>query len=248
MANIVRFDSRPVLKSPYFIEALPGIGNVGKIAGDFLADAFKAVKFVSIYSEDLPPQITTDEECVAHLVANELWYADIGGRDVVFLRGLSQGSTAEGQFALAQDVVSILLSLNVKRIITLGGYGTGKLVDRPRVLGAVSDAKLKPELTDYGVTFVPNEPQGGIIGAAGLLLGLGRVYGIDSCCLMGETSGYFNDYKSAQAVVGILVKMFAVDPDQKELQDRTAKFEELTAKVKETAADDGKYDSFSYIG
>ncbi len=247
MANIIRFDSHPALQEPYFIEALPGIGNVGKIAGDFLAEAAKAVKFASIYSEDLPPQVIPDENCVIKMASNELWDGNLGGRDVVFLRGESQGISSEGQFGLAQDVVAILLKLNVKRIITLGGYGTGAMVDEPRVFGAVSDAKLKPELTRYGVTFEPNEPQAGIIGAAGLLVGLGQIYGVDSFCLMGETSGYFIDYKSAKAVVAALVRMFGTDVDLKTLEEKSAQLDELTSKVKEAAGKEQDHD-LSYIG
>ena len=63
------------------------------------------------------------------------------------------------------------------------------------------------ELKGYGVEFKPNEPGGGIVGASGLLLGLGELRGIDAACLMGVTSGYLVDPKSAQAVLKVLCKI-----------------------------------------
>ncbi len=38
------------LNNPVFIEALPGIGHVGKLAADHMIDEFNATKFAEIYS------------------------------------------------------------------------------------------------------------------------------------------------------------------------------------------------------
>ncbi|MBP6021003.1 MAG: proteasome assembly chaperone family protein [Candidatus Methanomethylophilaceae archaeon] len=246
MASIVRYDSKPVLKDPIFIEALPGIGDVGKVAGDFIAESFGAKRFASIYSEDFPPQVTVDDDCVAHMACNELWHSSVGGRDVIFLRGDFQGSTPEGQFYLAQDVMNILLDYNVSRIVTLGGFGTGCMVENPRVLGAVSKKELKAELEGYGVVFSPGEPEAGILGATGLLLGLGKIYGIDSVCLMGETSGFFVDHKGALAIVGVLMKILGTEYDTSDLKAKCVQIEELTAKVKEIDDRDSR-DTLTYI-
>ena len=125
MESIVKYDSKPVLKDPILIEALPGIGNVGKIAGDFIADSLGAVKFASIFSMNFPPQVNPDQDCVVHMACNELWYAKApNGQDIVFLRGNYQASTPAGQFILAQDVMEIMMSYDVSKFITLGGYGT----------------------------------------------------------------------------------------------------------------------------
>jgi uncharacterized protein (TIGR00162 family) len=234
MANIVTYDSKPQLVSPSFIECLPGIGNVGKIAGDFFADAVGAKKFATIYSEHLPPQVFPDDDCVINMTRNELWYArDVNGKDIIFLRGEYQGATPEGQFQLSKEVFDLVIEFGISDITTLGGYGTGTMVDEPRVLGAVSDAAVKKKYSAVGVTFVPGEPQAGIIGASGVLLGLGKIYKIPSICLMGETSGYFVDHKSAMAIVNVLIKVFGVDLDLKDLLEKSEHIDALTAKVKE---------------
>ncbi len=239
----------PDLKRPILIEGLPGVGNVGKIAVDFLCDALKAVKFGTIYSENFPPQVTLDDQCVIQPACNELYYIkDLNGRDVIFLRGDCQGSTPEGQYIICEDVTTeVLLKLDVSYIYTLGGYGTGAMVDTPRVLGAVSDAKLKTKLEEHGVVFSPGEPAAGIVGASALFIMFGKMYGIDSACLMGETSGYFVDHKSAAAVLQVLESILGVTLDKKDLEEKSHQIDELTAKVKEYEVSQDNQD-LGYIG
>jgi len=73
---------------------------------------------------------------------------------------------------LADCYCEIAEGFKVKRIYTLGGFGVGHLVNEPRVLGAVNRAELRSEIETAGVMFNRDEPGGGIIGAAGLILGL----------------------------------------------------------------------------
>ena len=40
--------SNPRLKKPILVSGLPGVGNVGKIALDFMVDKLKAKKFMEI--------------------------------------------------------------------------------------------------------------------------------------------------------------------------------------------------------
>ncbi|MCL1979302.1 MAG: proteasome assembly chaperone family protein [Methanomassiliicoccaceae archaeon] len=244
--TIVIYDSRPSLKDPLFIECLPGIGNVGKTAGDFIADSLNAERFATIYSEHFPPQVLLDDDNIVELANNQLWYVkDVGGRDIIFLRGDCQGSTQEGQFELCVEILNIVMGYGISGIITLGGYGTGQMVDVPRIFGAVTDLKIKKEYKGYGVEFPPGDPAAGIIGASGVFVGLGKVHGIPSICIMGETSGYFVDHKSAMAMVGVLMKKLDVELDLTDLQDKSEKIDELTAKVKEI---DGRNQDLGYIG
>ena len=143
----VRYDFTPEMDHPILIEGLPGVGNVGKIAADYLCEKLDGKKFATIYSESFPPQVILDNDCVVHMACNELWYAKVNGKDVVFLRGNYQGSTPEGQYLICDDLMrDVFLRMDLSYIYTLGGYGTGQMVDKPRVLGAVSDIALKQEL------------------------------------------------------------------------------------------------------
>lgn len=249
--TIIKFDSKPVLRKPIVIEGLPGIGNVGKISADFLSCSLKAERFATVYSEHFPPQITLDDECVARFACNEFYYAEHVGAndvDVIFILGDYQGTTPNGQFVLCNDMMDdILLKMDVSAIYTLGGYGTGLMADKPRVLGAVSKSSLKTRLEEFGIVFSPGEPAGGIVGASGVLFGLAQMHGIDSACIMGETSGYFVDHKSAIALICVLEKILGIEVDKSDLDKKSKQIDELTAKVKEYEVSQKKED-LGYIG
>ena len=55
---LVKKINSPKLKNPILIEGLPGVGNVGKIAVDFLIDKFEATKFdslITLQQQEYPP-------------------------------------------------------------------------------------------------------------------------------------------------------------------------------------------------
>ncbi|MCL2785764.1 MAG: proteasome assembly chaperone family protein [Methanomassiliicoccaceae archaeon] len=248
MGNVVIFEERPELRDPVLVEGLPGVGNVGKIAADHIAGKLDAKCFARIYSKHFPPQVMLDADNVAHLACNELYYVKgTGNNDLIFLLGEYQGLTAEGQFELAEDMMQIAADLNVRRIFTLGGYGTGGVVEDPRILGAVSSVSMKDELEKHGVTFIPGEPSAGIAGASGLILGMARMKNMEAACMMGETSGYFIDHKSAAVLAKVLISILDIDVDMKELDERSQQMEEFTSKIKEIAEGQEK-GHLGYIG
>ena len=114
------------------------------------------------------------------------------------------------------------------------------------MLGAVNRAELRGELEAAGVTFNRDEPGGGIVGAAGLMLGLSVQQGIDAVCLMGETSGYLVDPMSAANVLAMLSKLTGVAVDSTKLNDRAAEMEKAIENLVE--GDKGKDEELSYIG
>src|SRR2546422_11198766 len=109
------------------------------------------------------------------------------GRDLVLLTGDYQGLTPEGQYELSDFILRELKKLGVRRVFTLGGYGMGRIVTKPRVLGAATGIDLVKEMEKYGVGFSRGEPGAGIVGARGLLLGLGRLVGVEAGWLTGGT-------------------------------------------------------------
>lgn len=246
MASLVSFDSRPVLNEPVFISGLPGVGNIGKMAADLIASQSGAVRFATVLSEDLPPQVMVDAESVARPASCELWHARIGERDVVFLLGEFQGTTPVGQFRLSKDVFDIIIPHDPSLVITLGGYGTGALGPAPRVLAAVTDAALGPAMESAGAGLYPNEPQGGIVGAAAVFLSLANHYGIPAACIMGETSGYIVDHRSSRNVVNVLGNLLGTTFDTSEFQPFIDQIEKACIQASD-AQEAGPAEDLSYI-
>lgn len=233
---IILKTKKPKIKDVIFIEGLPGVGNVGKLAAEHLIDELKAEKYADIFSKYFPPQVLVDDDGVVKLVNNELYFVKHNKKlkhDLLFLVGDYQGLTPEGQYNLSNKLLEIAEGFGVKLIITLGGYGLGRMIDKPKVLGAVSNPKMIKEMKDFGVVFQRGEPGSGIVGASGLLLGLGKIKKIDGVCLMGETSGYFADPKSAQEVLKVLTKILEVEIDFSELEVKANQIDKITSQIRD---------------
>jgi uncharacterized protein len=234
-------------EDPILIEGLPGIGQVGKLVAEYMIHMLGAEKIAEIHSIYFPPQVILEENGLVRLARNELYSYRALGKDLVFLVGDHQSTSNEGHYLLADQYCTIAEELKVKRIYTLGGFGVGHLVNDPRVLGAVNRVELIAELEAAGVTFNREEPGGGIIGAAGLMLGIAAQRGIDAVCLMGETSGYLVDPMSAANVLTILSKLIDVPVDPTKLNDRASEMEKFIEKFVEGNRLQ-KDEELSYIG
>jgi uncharacterized protein (TIGR00162 family) len=186
-------------------------------------------------------------------VNNELFFIkaqDDDSEDLILLVGDYQGMTPDGQYELASRVLDVAKEFKVKMIFTLGGYGMGKVIKEPRVLGATTSDDLVEKMKSFGITFPKGEPGSGIVGASGLLLGLGKIMGIDSVCLMGETSGYFADPKAATAVLEVLTKVLKVKVDFKELEIKAKEIDFMTNKLKDLEKNmlEGPEEDLNYFG
>lgn len=234
------------LVDPVLIEGLPGIGQVGKLVAEYMIHILNAEKIGEIHSIYFPPQVILEEDGLARLARNELFLYRSGVKDVVFLVGDHQSTSNEGHYILADYYCEIAQELMVKQVYTLGGFGVGHLVNEPRVLGAVNRKELRQSLESTGVILERGESGGGIVGAAGLILGLSAQRGIDAVCLMGETSGYLVDPMAAASVLTILSKLIDIPVDPTKLNDRASEMEKAIESMVE--GEKGKDEELNYIG
>jgi len=243
----VNFFREENLDAPILVEGLPGIGQVGKLVAEHLLDELNSEKIAEIYSPHFPPQVIVDSDGMARMVTNDIYRFDDGERKLLFLVGDFQSNTAEGHYILTECYLDIAEKLGVKRIYTLGGYGVGHLVEKSRVLSAVNMNSLKKEVEEAGGVFVGEESGGGIIGASGLLLGMGARRGIEGICLMGETSGYVVDPLSASSVTTVLSKLIDIEVDMTSLEERAEAMEQMFERIQE-AEQMKQSDELRYIG
>lgn len=233
---VIQWQGKVSLKDPILVEGLPGVGNVGKLAADYLKDAVKALPLATIYSKYLPPQVYVNEDGTIRLVSHELYYARGGRpreRDLLILVGDYQGLSPEGQYELTDRVLKVAQELGVRELYTLAGFAQGHMVDAPRVLGAASSPARVEAMKALGVVFSRTDPGGGLLGASGLFLGLGRLYGMESVCLMGETSGYFVDPRGAEAVLKVLSRVLQRELDLSALEGKAREIDRIAAKFRE---------------
>lgn len=218
---------------PVVIEGLPGVGHVGKLAAEHLIEEYDSRHVCRVYSEHFPPQVKIDDTGIASLAAADFYAVPAGDRGLVILVGDYQATEGVGHYRLTEAFLDIAESVAVSEILALGGVPTGELVEETTVIGAVTDPAAQERFEEIGVEFRANEPAGGIVGTSGLLLGLGARRDLPAACLMGETSGYLVDPKSAKAVLEILQTLLGFDVDFTRLEDRAAEMEEFIRQYQE---------------
>jgi uncharacterized protein (TIGR00162 family) len=252
--TVVKILGKVDLEDPIMIEGLPGVGHVGKLVAEHIVEELDVEKIVEIYSPHFPPQVLVKDDFTVHLVKNEIYACKSEDKqDMLIVVGDHQSATNEGHYEISGIILDIAEEYGVKRIYTLGGYVTGQLDEKRIVLGAVNNIDLVEEMKGHGVEFKQNEPAGGIVGVSGLLLGISELRSMDAVCLMGTTSGYLVDPKSAQAVLEVFSSVLDLEIDAQALEERAKEMERIIAKIVEmeqmqVQTDMGTDDDLRYIG
>ncbi|MCX6801310.1 MAG: PAC2 family protein [Candidatus Diapherotrites archaeon] len=226
-----------VLKKTAFSDAvllvgLPGIGLVGKIAVDYLLKQFKTEKIAEILSDSFPPSIHTKNSKI-FLIKNELFHFKHKKKDFLFLAGPVQpaldfkvGSSHE-HYEFAETLVNFFKSIGVKEIVTLAGINVGgaRLSAKPKVIVAATDDKVLLLWKKAGAK--EDKKEGLISGAAGLIVGIGRLHAIEGACLMGETNVQlvYGDHGSAKSVIEVLSRRFGFRLDMHSIEKETKNIE-----------------------
>ena len=249
---IIKVLSEPEMKDVALIEGLPGVGNVGKVALDHVIKELKPELFAKIYSKNLPPQVLLDDDGITSLVSQNLYHLEKDGKHFVLLAGEYQGADSRGQYELAYELLSFLQErYGISEIFTLGGYGLGKMLEEPRVLGAATSEEMAGRMKEAGAVFLKGEPSNGIIGASGILLGIGKeLFGVDGGCLMGETSGYIVDSRSGRNVLEVLMKLTGIEVSTEELEIQSEETQKILDNLREMAESslDEENEDLRYIG
>jgi len=229
---------RPKLNNPVFIEGLPGVGNVGRIAAGYLAEQLKAKKFAELFSSHFMPFVLLHQSSAVHVLKNEFYYykgKKKGERDLIILIGDSQSVDPEGHYEIVNTILDYVSKFGVKEQFTLAGLSVGEQIKTPKVIGAVSEPDLIKKYGNLGIDFDAGARVGTIVGASGLLLGLGRYYKMDGVCLLGETVGFpiIPDPRSAEEILKILTKAVGTKIDLSKLEKKVKEMEEFIKKVED---------------
>jgi len=221
------------LDDPVLVEGLPGVGHVGKLAVEHVLEELDSEIVERVHSTHFPPQVSIDDGRAELASAEFHAVTPEDGRDVLVLTGDHQAQDSQGHYGLTDTFLDVAEDHGATELFALGGVPTGELIEEYSVIGAATDDDLVDTLEDGGVEFREDEPAGGIVGVSGLLLGLGDRRDFSAACLMGETSGYLVDPKSAQAVLEVLEEILGFDLDFASLEERAEEMEEVVRKIQE---------------
>jgi len=188
--NVLQLGNKPQLRKPILIEGLPGIGNVGKVAIDFLIDELKARKLYEITSHSFPSSVFVNEDNLVELPKIEIYYKKLRNspQDLLLLAGDIQPIDETSSYEFSGKMLDMLEEFKGTEVLTLGGIGLADIPKKPKVYctGTTKSILRKyrkfsnVEQSLYGVV-------GPIIGVSGLLLGLAKQRDIEAACLLAET-------------------------------------------------------------
>jgi len=248
----LELDKQPEVENPIFIEGLAGIGHIGKTTVSYLADHLDAEKIGELYSHHFPPYTIVKDDKTVELLKNNIYQLQREDeQDIVLIEGNAQASTPEGHFEVAEKILEFIDDVGPSEIITIGGYGTGDVVEDPDVFGTYTTEDMKDR---YPEAEIENEHEvEQIVGASGLLLGLGGERGYDGICLLGETPGFLlSDPKATEAVLQTLEAMLDLDLDYTDLDKKVEESQEVLKKLQnmkqQQAQDQEQNSDLGYIG
>ncbi len=248
----------PSLKNPIMIEGLPGIGNVGKVAVDFMIEELKAKKTHELFSYSLPHTVFVREDNLVELPTIEVYHvktkAKGKNRDILFLAGDIQPTTEVASYEFADTVLNLMRDMKCRELIALGGIGLQDEPQKPKVLCTGTSHKYVQEFVK-GTTVSPKlyGIVGPIIGATGLLIGMAKEKDIEGVCLLAETFAHplYLGVKGSQEILKVLEKKLDIKMNLKALNDEIQhvekeimkRTEQLTQMMKKN-----KVTETSYIG
>ncbi len=232
----IEYSSTPTLNNPVLICGLPGSGYVGKLAIDHLIDKLNAKQFANVYSSSFPPQVSIQNDGTIDLVKNSFYSCKSDDHDLVFLTGDAQPVSAQGEYALADEIINMCNKMQIKTIYTLAAYITGKFSKVPKVYAASTSSEAVEDFSKLGILILNN---GNITGMNGVIVGTAKKSSIIGSCLLGETSGYVIDAKASKAVLESLCKILHLTVDMSELEQRAKDTEELIKTLQAQASAQG---------
>jgi len=256
--NIAQFCKKPQLKNAILIEGLPGIGNVGKVAVDFMIDELKAQKIYEINSDTFPHSVFVNEDNLIELPKIEIFYKKANGHDLLLLGGEVQPIDEISSYDFCEKILDMVEKFNTKEIITLGGIGLAEIPKNPKVYCTGNSQKMIQKYKDKQINSKLYGVVGPIVGVSGLLLGLASKRKIDAMALLSETYGHpmYVGVRGAKELLKVLNKKLnlniKVDKLEKEIKyiekQILKKKEELTSVSNKDALKRSKTGQTSYIG
>lgn len=214
--------TNPKIKNPILVEGLPGVGNVGKIATDFIIDNLNAKKLFEITSYNFPHCVFVNENNLVELPSIEIFYKNYKDYTLLLLAGDIQPLDEPSCYEFCDSILDVIeQQAGKKEIITLGGIALDKNPKKPKVYCTANEHKIRKKYANklvqdniYGVV-------GPIVGVSGLLVGLAGKRKIPAISLLAETYGHPNHLgiKSAHELLKVLNQKLKLKLDLTELNE-----------------------------
>ncbi len=225
-------------KHSMILEAVPGVGNIGKILVDGLIEKHPSRTIGWILHPDFPPHATMSDEGL--IGPPRLDIIDVilpNGESVCIVTGVMQPMTAPGQFEVAESILRLASDSEASRLLVLAGLAAEP--DCRSIYAVCSDKGFRKTLEKEDILVSRSQPKGGMIGVAGMVLSLSTTLGVPTLGVIAETVGASSDVLAADRMAKWIEQAFEVPLD---LDLDTTK--ETAAKLMEKIGGDGSIEDY----
>ena len=214
------------LKGYTLLEALPGVGLVGAMAGSYIIEKLKMENIGRIESDYFPP-IAAIHDGIPMFPARV--YKSDEMKLVLFMAEFAMPPNLIYQ--LSQEMLSFARKYGISRIVSVGGLPSQK--PSAKIYVASSDSSISKTAAKLGITPIQD---GLIAGISASLLTYSRDYGIPTMDILVEVNPALMNPKYAELAITGLNKLLAIEIDLSELQKEAklveARIREMLKKLK----------------
>ena len=189
------------------LDAVPGVGNVGKLVVDSLVEKHPSRTHAWILHPDFPPHSTLDSDSLLAppriRIASDLLP---DGRTVIVVGGNLQPLTAAGQHEISEAILELASESDTPQLLVLAGLAAGAEDKQIHVICADRVVRKRLEADDIPVS--REHPEAGMIGIAGLLISLSTLHSVSTIGLVAETMGASADVVAADRLAAWIEAAF----------------------------------------
>jgi len=205
MGALIDWISQPSTAGNLLIVAMPGVGDVGKLAIDAVNTELDAEPIARILHPSLPPLAKLDDDGLLappHILLSRV---NLEGKEVYTLTGDAQPMTPEGQHELAVVVLDLFQG---GEVLVLAGMSAE--AERKEVFTITSSSSYRIELEAMGVDIRRDEPKSGVIGMAALITAMGPIKNVKTSCTIATTVGNSADPVASQLLLETIRKWWSL--------------------------------------
>lgn len=198
MESMVNIFKKIDLHQPVLIQGVTGTGSVAKIVAAHIIKCLAAEKFGEVsspYFQDIA--VSTSEGGLQFPLLEFYHSRSEGFSDLLILYGNTQALTSYGQYELCSRILDTVQGMGCELVVCIEGLGKNTSIGEPKVYFTATDFETLDRLTRHGLSIF----QGHISGMSGLLMGLTKLRGMKSFCLLAETAGSHSDAVAAKAIL-----------------------------------------------
>ncbi|HUB92853.1 MAG TPA: PAC2 family protein [Candidatus Saccharimonadales bacterium] len=216
----IKMDGDQNLKGYTLLEAFPGVGLVGAMAGSYIIEKLKMEDIGRIESDYFPP-ISAIHGAVPMFPARI--YKSEEMKLILFMAEFA--IPAQLIYQLSQEMLSFARKYGISRIVSVGGLPSQKPSTKIYVVS--SEPSVSKSAAKLGILPIQD---GLIAGVSASLLTYSREYGIPTMDILVEVNPQLVDPKYAELAITGLNKLLEIEIDLSELHKEAALVE---ARIKE---------------